>query len=550
MQGWLRVMQNIRLVGKITIPVSVMAIITLGIIVFAGRSLNSLAEQTREIIDVTAARQTHSLQSAVAMDGVSAAERDALLATDQPLLDYVASSFVQDMDRLRANIVKLKALARSRAETEAIERIEGALERYAAAAERIYWYLVYGDVEAARALSSGEAQEARLLAARSIHDLVDQSAEMLNAAKASANALYNRTMIWLILVSGSGLFAALALLWWMMSRLVTRPLAAIAGAMGRISEGDLSAEILEVERHDEMGVLVHALRIFKERTILANALTEQLHAHVAELEAAKHQLERTASNLETALMESAAGSQAKSQFLATMSHELRTPLNAIIGFADVLANQRFGPLDNGRYEGYAAMIQQSGEHLLELINEVLDFSKLDAGRLELVEEQVDLSEVIRQSRQMISGRAEEAGVSLHTDIPPDVPWLWGDQRRIRQILLNLLSNAVKFTPRGGQVIISVVRTGSGLAASVADTGIGIDPKDIPVALEPFRQIDSSFARKHAGTGLGLPLSKRLAELHGATFHLDSRLGVGTTVTVLFPISREIRESPPASSTAA
>jgi signal transduction histidine kinase len=268
---------------------------------------------------------------------------------------------------------------------------------------------------------------------------------------------------------------------------------------------------------------------------------ERLRAHIGELEATKHALEGTTSDLETALEAAAAASQAKSQFLATMSHELRTPLNAIIGFSEMLVSETFGSLGDRRYPDYAKSIRDSGHHLLDLINDILDFSKLDAGRLELHEETVNLHEIVDGALQMMHGEAARTGIRIHKTLAQELPDLFADQRRVRQVLLNLLSNAVKFTPEGGEVKVATFRRGSEVGVAVADTGIGIAAEDIPRALERFGQVDSSLSRKYEGTGLGLPLSKRLMELHDGRLELESIVGAGTTVTILFPAKRQIED---------
>ncbi len=267
----------------------------------------------------------------------------------------------------------------------------------------------------------------------------------------------------------------------------------------------------------------------------------RLRRHITELEATKSELEATARDLEAALSEAASASQAKSQFLAAMSHELRTPLNAIIGFAEILAQEMFGPLGSSRYRDYAGTIQSSGKHLLGLINDILDFSKLDAGALELDEQTIHLTAIVRESNKMLATQASEAQVSMHEDLDPNLPGLLADPRRVRQIVLNLLANAVKFTPAEGEVRVSTYRTEAGIALAVSDTGIGIAATDIPKALERFGQVDNRLARKYEGTGLGLPLSKRLAELHGGTLELESEVGQGATVTVTFPTYRLVGE---------
>ncbi|HEX3498907.1 MAG TPA: MHYT domain-containing protein [Stellaceae bacterium] len=271
----------------------------------------------------------------------------------------------------------------------------------------------------------------------------------------------------------------------------------------------------------------------------ANAEAERLRHHVAELEATKRMLEATSADLRTALDVAATASQAKSQFLATMSHELRTPLNAIIGFSEMLAAETFGPLGDPHYPDYAHSIHASGRHLLQLINDILDFTKLDAGRLELNDEEIDLQELVAGALRMIEVEASRAGIALAIALGDELPLLRADARRVRQVLLNVLSNAVKFTPRGGEVRLTTTRRGGELGIVIADTGIGIAAADIPRALERFGQVDSSLGRKYEGTGLGLPLARRLMELHGGRLDLESEVGIGTTVIASFPGERLI-----------
>ena len=264
---------------------------------------------------------------------------------------------------------------------------------------------------------------------------------------------------------------------------------------------------------------------------------ERLRSHVVALEATKLELEAATGQLRMALDAAAAGSQAKSQFLATMSHELRTPLNAIIGFAEMQVLQVFGPLGDQRYHEYARDILGSGRHLLDLINDVLDIAKLDVGHLELQDEETDLAAIATECANMVMRQAEAAGLRLDTDLPPNLPRVRVDRRRLNQVLLNLLSNAIKFTPKGGSVRIAASLGDHGIVMSVTDTGIGMASEDIPKALERFGQIDSRLSRAYEGTGLGLPLAKQLMELHGGALAVESELGRGTTVTVVVPATR-------------
>jgi signal transduction histidine kinase len=233
--------------------------------------------------------------------------------------------------------------------------------------------------------------------------------------------------------------------------------------------------------------------------------------------------------------------RAKSEFLANMSHELRTPLNAIIGFSEIMKNEIFGPAGHQFYRDYARHIHESGKHLLAIINDLLDLSRIEAGKLFLKEEQMDLAEAIAACVRVMRGRAEESKVDLATDVPEDLPALWADERMIKQILLNMLSNAVKFTPGGGRVVVTgTVDDKGAVVLTVTDTGIGMSPADVHKAMTPFGQVESALSRRFPGTGLGLPLTKSLVELHGGEFSLLSEVGVGTTVTMRFGPERTIK----------
>ncbi|MEQ8268862.1 MAG: MHYT domain-containing protein [Parvibaculum sp.] len=267
--------------------------------------------------------------------------------------------------------------------------------------------------------------------------------------------------------------------------------------------------------------------------------TKRLRSYVQELEETKRKLETTSAELLVALGNASSADQAKSQFLATMSHELRTPLNAILGFSEIMKLESFGPLGSERYRDYAQDIFKSGRHLLSLINDVLDFTRADAGALNLHDEDIDIHETVDDAMRMIEAQAEAQTITLQTDIPHALPHIRGDHRRILQVLMNILSNAVKFTPDGGEVRVSAIAEDGTVKLRVSDTGIGIAAKDIPRALERFGQIDSDLARKYEGTGLGLPLSKCLMESHNGTLDIESEPKRGTTVTLIFPRERVI-----------
>jgi signal transduction histidine kinase len=248
--------------------------------------------------------------------------------------------------------------------------------------------------------------------------------------------------------------------------------------------------------------------------------------------------------LRVAKEEAEAANQAKSGFLATMSHELRTPLNAIIGFSEMMLREVLGALGNDQYRAYVSDIHASGTHLLQIINDILDLSKAEAGKIDLTEEIFDLRDVMRSVSQLTAGRVHAASLTQIVELPDDVPPLYGDERKTKQVLLNLITNSVKFTPAGGSITVSAsYEAEKGITITVADTGIGIAAADLERVMKPFEQVDSSFSRQHEGTGLGLPLVKAIMELHGGSLELKSELGVGTQVTVIFPPERVLAQCP-------
>ncbi|UEM04000.1 PAS domain S-box protein [Skermanella rosea] len=244
--------------------------------------------------------------------------------------------------------------------------------------------------------------------------------------------------------------------------------------------------------------------------------------------------------LAAAKTQAEAASRAKSGFLANMSHELRTPLNAIIGFAELIRTETMGPVGNRTYCDYAKDIHDSGHHLLSLINDVLDLSKIEADRMVLDEETVDLNAVVATCIRMSRTQATRGGVTLEARVDPEAAVVRGEQRRLVQVLLNLVSNAIKYTKPGGSVRIATrMRPDGCLDLSVSDTGCGIDERDLAAVMQPFGQIDNPYNRTSQGTGLGLPLARRLVEMHDGRLALESKVGVGTTATVTLPAVRVI-----------
>jgi two-component system cell cycle sensor histidine kinase PleC len=258
----------------------------------------------------------------------------------------------------------------------------------------------------------------------------------------------------------------------------------------------------------------------------------------AEKDALIGELEQAKAKSDEARRRAEAANIAKSSFLAQMSHELRTPLNAILGFSEVMNNEIFGPHHVAAYKDYASDIHHSGRHLLGLINEILDLSRIEAGRYELNEDAVALVPVVEECHHLLKLRANNRGMTIHERFEPDMPPIWADERAVRQVCLNLLSNAIKFTPQGGEIWLSVGRTAAGAQyLSVKDNGPGIPEEELPVILDSFGQGSNAIKSAEQGAGLGLPIVKNLMDLHGGTFTISSKLRVGTDVTVCFPADR-------------
>jgi two-component system cell cycle sensor histidine kinase PleC len=268
----------------------------------------------------------------------------------------------------------------------------------------------------------------------------------------------------------------------------------------------------------------------------------ELEETKATLEKQSSELAKLADDLQIARHEAENANRAKSSFLASMSHELRTPLNAVIGFSEIMKNESLGPMGTEEYLGYSEDIHASGQHLLGLINNVLDLSKVDAGKVELVEEPFNPTGVVKSVLSMLRIQAEKQGVELTTDVSKELMSMRADRQMLKQIHINMLSNAIKFTPEGGTITVKAWSgLDSGHVFQVIDTGIGITLEDIPKILQPFTQAENTLSRHHEGTGLGLPLAKNLVELHGGYLDFQSKVGAGSTVTVRFPKERILQK---------
>ena len=281
------------------------------------------------------------------------------------------------------------------------------------------------------------------------------------------------------------------------------------------------------------GVDITAVKLQEE---MSRKNEEQLQAMVEKLEQSRQQQTVLARKYEMAKIRAEAANHAKSEFLANMSHELRTPLNAINGFSEIMASEMFGPLGHARYKEYSGDILSSGQHLLSLINDILDMSKIEAGKMQMRFEPVSIDEVVDDTLRLVRQRSDKAGLKLRTHLPT-LPEVEADFRALKQVLLNLLTNAVKFTPQGGTVTVSAAVTDDNIHLSVTDTGIDIPEKALSRLAKPFEQVENQFSKSKEGTGLGLALTKSLIEMHNGRMEIDSEVGKGTTVHVILPITQ-------------
>ncbi|MGE4219529.1 MAG: ATP-binding protein [Alphaproteobacteria bacterium] len=306
-----------------------------------------------------------------------------------------------------------------------------------------------------------------------------------------------------------------ALLGWVLARFITRPVEAVADAAGRFAAG-------EVPQRTDM---------------LPGLVPEEMHRLAEAFDGMAQKVQAALADQTDALTEAEAASRAKTRFVANMSHELRTPLHSIIGFSEILREERLGPVGNPQYLEHATYIRDAGRHLLAVINDILTLAQAEEGKGLLHDGPVDVPATVDACLAMVRLRAEEGGLRLENAVPADLPALQADEGKLRQILLNMLSNAVKFTPEGGVVTVAASADRGGMTLTVRDSGIGIAAEDMATALSPFGQVDNRLNREFDGTGLGLPLTRRLMELHEGRMRLHSRVGEGTLVTLHFPPHR-------------
>jgi signal transduction histidine kinase/DNA-binding response OmpR family regulator len=418
----------------------------------------------------------------------------ALLAPDEPTLEATLrqlSQFGYDFDRLQFV---------ARDETELLELVRQDYDQFNQVITQVVELIRAGRVAESQELQRREARPLADRLERRINQLVNK-AEADIVAKINQNEQAYVANRLLVISFAVGSIVLALLLGYTISWTVIEPVRQMDARLHQIAEGDFS-EHVSVPNRDELG------------TLAAN-------------------LNRMNDELERLYQQLTAANQHKSDFLASMSHELRTPLNAIIGFSEVLTERMFGEL-NERQDEYLHDILSSGRHLLSLINDILDLSKVEAGRMDLELGQFSLREALENGLTMIRERAGNHGIALGLDVDPAVDVVEADERKVKQVVFNLLSNAVKFTPDGGQVDVSTRIVDGVLTLAVRDTGIGIAPEEQALVFEEFRQVGVASSQKHEGTGLGLALCKRFVELHGGRIWVESEPGVGSTFSFTLP----------------
>ena len=419
----------------------------------------------------------------------------ALLVPDERSLDTTLRQlnvFGYDVDRLRVAASENQEL---------LGLVQGDYQEFVKTVTRVIELIRAGKVAEGRVLQISQAKPLADNVERRMNELVNRAeADMLESIDEGRWAFQiSRLTVIVFAIGGSGLALILG---YAVSQSIIAPVKRMDERMQAIAAGEFSQRV-EVPNRDELGTLAGNL----------NHMSEELGRLYEQLDAV---------------------SRHKSDFLANMSHELRTPLNAIIGFSEALLERMFGDL-NAKQDDYLKDIHSSGHHLLALINDVLDLSKLEAGHMELNRSNFDVGATLEGTVTLVRERAHRHGLRLSLAVDAAVGEISGDERKFRQIVLNLLSNAVKFTPDGGWVEVGARRTADAVEVRVADNGIGIAAEDQEAIFEEFRQVGQSYIHKQQGTGLGLALAKRFVELHGGRIRVDSALGKGSTFTFTLPV---------------
>jgi len=418
----------------------------------------------------------------------------ALLVPDTRTLDATLrqlNQFGYDLDRLQFV---------ARDEVELLGRVREDYDQFIRVVTHVVELIRAGRVAQGREVQLAEAGPLADRLERLTNELVNKAeADMVASIDATHDAFVSSR--WMVVGFAAGSIALALALGFAISWSLVGPVQRMDERLKRLASGDFAGRV-EIPNRDELGALAANL----------NRMSEELGRLYQQLEAA---------------------SRHKSEFLANMSHELRTPLNAIIGFSEVLLERMFGDL-NEKQDEYLKDIFASGRHLLSLINDILDLSKIEAGKMELELTRFDLPAAIDNALTLVKGRAANHGITLTPDVDRRLGEFVADERKLKQVLVNLLSNAVKFTPEGGRVEIRAVRADGSVEIAVSDTGIGIAAEDQELIFEEFRQAGGDYTRKREGTGLGLALARRFVELHGGRIWVKSELGKGSTFTFTLP----------------
>ncbi len=415
----------------------------------------------------------------------------SLLTPDERTLEATLrqlNQFGYDLDRLQYV---------AQDERELLARVRHDYEEFIQVVSREVALIKAGDADAGHRLQTERASPLADRLERLTNELVNKAESDMVASIDASHDTYARSKRVVVAFALSSIALSL-LLGYVISTSLVRPVRQMEARLREVAAGDFLRRV-EIPNRDELGTLAADL----------NRMSEELGRAYSELEAA---------------------SRHKSEFLANMSHELRTPLNAILGFSEVLSDRLFGDLNDKQIE-YVRDIHSSGRHLLSLINDILDLSKVEAGRMELAVAPFDLPTMIDNTLLLVRDRASVRGIALDVDVDERIQAFTGDERRVKQILLNLLSNAVKFTPTGGRIgVVAKPKVDGGVTIAVSDTGIGIPREKQSLLFQAFQQIDNDDGVKREGTGLGLALARRLAEMHGGSIWVDSEPGRGATFT--------------------
>jgi signal transduction histidine kinase len=488
-------------VGRI--PVRVHAKLLAGFLVMVALLVVVGAVGLEELIDVN-----RRAQDLVKLQRKIAAYRQLQHDTTSQLYSVASALIVPEERTLEATLRQLNQFGYdldrlqfvAKDEVELLGQVREDYERFIGVVTRVIELIRGGRGAEGRDLQLKEAGPLADRLERITNQLVNKAEADMVASIEAGDAAYGRSR-WIVLGFVLGSIGLAVVLGYALTWSLIDPVTRMDARLREIAAGDFSRHVA-VGNRDELGTLAANL----------NRMSDELGRLYDQLEAANRH---------------------KSEFLANMSHELRTPLNAVIGFSDVLLEHTFGEL-NDKQEQYVGIILGSGRHLLSLINDILDLSKIEAGRMELELTAFDVPAALDNTVTLVRDRAARHGQALAIEVEPGIETFVGDERKIKQILLNLLSNAVKFTPDGGRIGVRAGRIDGGIEIAVSDTGIGIAPEDQALIFEEFRQVGSDYVRKREGTGLGLALTRRFIELHGGTIRVESEPGKGSTFTFTLP----------------